>query len=214
MTATTRPIAARFGRPLATAALAGWAGLLASPAHALDDFPFKLSRSKALPAGCAASVTGPARVQRLGFAENLRAPVKGLAAGTALDIFVIQQPTAPFGLAWSLGALPVSANGMVTKVFTSRLNEETFAVAPGSVAAPQTHTKPPFPDAKTNPKFAPVHTYHLGVWFNSPDDAKKNGCTTPAGQAVTPFNGDHTAGVQVLNTATFPALKGPLSRID
>ncbi len=91
-----------------------------------------------------------------------------------------------------------------------RLNIETFAVAVGTAPAPQTHTKPPFPDAKSNPQFAPIHTYHLGVWFNSPDDAKKNGCPT----TVTPFNGDHTAGVQVLNTASFPALKGPLSRID
>ena len=178
MTRTTRATTTRLGGLLGTAALAGWAGLLAPPAHALDDLTFKLSRSKALPVGCAASVTGSARVQTVGFAENLRVTVKGLVAGTALDIFVIQVPTAPFGLAWYLGDLPVGGTNMVTKVFTSRLNVETFAVAPGSVAAPQPHTKPPFPDAKTNPKFAPVHTYHLGVWFNSPDDAKKNGCTT------------------------------------
>jgi hypothetical protein len=206
MTATTRPAAARLRRPLAAAALAGWAGLLAAPAHAVDDLTFNLVRSKALPPGCAANVRASARVQTVGFAENLRVTVKGLAAGTALDLFVIQQPLAPFGLAWYLGDLPVSGTGMVTKVFTTRLNEETFAVAPGSVAAPTPHPG----DAATNPQFAPVHTYHLGVWFNSPDDAKKNGCPT----TVTPFNGDHTAGVQVLNTATFPALKGPLSRID
>jgi hypothetical protein len=214
MTATTRPAAARLGRPLAAAALAGWAGLLAAPAYAVDDLTFNLVRSKALPPGCAASVRASARVQTVGFAENLRVTVKGLAAGTALDLFVIQQPLAPFGLAWYLGDLPVSGTGMVTKVFTSRLSIETFAVAPGSVAAPQTHTKPPFPDAMTNPQFAPVHTYHLGVWFNSPDDAKKNGCNTPASLAVTPFNGDHTAGVQVLNTSNFGKLTGPLSRID
>jgi len=208
----TRSVPARLGRPLATAALAGWAGLLASPAHALDNFTFQLSRSTTLPAGCAANVTGSAHVETVGFAENLRVTVKGLAAGTALDIFVIQVPVAPFGLAWYLGDLPVSANGMVTKVFTSRLNEETFAVALGSVAAPRPHKKLPFPDDTENPVFKPIHTYHLGVWFNSPEDAKKNGSTCPA--TVTPFNGDHTAGVQVLNTASFPALKGPLSKIN
>ncbi len=210
MTATTRPAAARLRRPLAAAALAGWAGLLAAPAHAVDDLTFNLVRSKALPPGCAANVRASARVQTVGFAENLRITVKGLAAGTALDLFVIQQPLAPFGLAWYLGDLPVSGTGMVTKVFTTRLNEETFAVAPGSVAAPTPHPG----DAATNPQFAPVHTYHLGVWFNSPDDAKKNGCTTKDSLAVTPFNGDHTAGVQVLNTSNFGKLKGPLSRID
>jgi hypothetical protein len=209
MTATTRPAAARLRRPLAAAALAGWAGLLAAPAHAVDDLTFNLVRSKALPPGCAANVRASARVQTVGFAENLRITVKGLAAGTALDLFVIQQPLAPFGLAWYLGDLPVSGTGMVTKVFTTRLNEETFAVAPGSVAAPTPHPS----DATTNPQFAPVHTYHLGVWFNSPDDARKNGCTTKDSLAVTPFNGDHTAGVQVLNTSNFGKLKGPLSKI-
>jgi hypothetical protein len=211
MTGTAHSIPARLGRLLGTAALAGSAGLLASPAHAVSDFTFKLSRTKALPAGCAANVSGSAHVQTVGFAENLRVTVKGLAAGTALDLFVIQQPAAPFGLAWYLGDLPVASTGTVTKVFTSRLSVETFAVAPGSVAAPNTH---PGKDDTKNPAFKPIHTYHLGVWFNSPEDARKNGCTTPASLAVTPFNGDHTAGVQVLNTASFPPLQGPLSKID
>jgi hypothetical protein len=214
MTRKNRPTGPRLGRLLGIAVALGWAGLAASPAHALDNFTFKLSRSAALPAGCAASVAGSAHVETIGFAENLRVTVKGLVPGTALDLFVIQVPTAPFGLAWYLGDLPVSGSGTVTKVFTSRLNEETFAVAVGTAPAPQPHKKPPFPDATTNPVFKPIHTYHLGIWFNSPEDAKKNGCTTPAGQAVTPFNGDHTAGVQVLNTASFPKLAGPLSKID
>jgi len=154
MTGTTRPTATCLGRLLGTAALVGWAGLFASPAHAVDDLTFNLVRSRALPPGCAANVRASARVQTVGFAENLRVTVKGLAAGTALDLFVIQQPLAPFGLAWYLGDLPVSGTGMVTKVFTSRLNEETFAVAPGSVAAPTPHLG----DAATNPQFAPLHT--------------------------------------------------------
>jgi hypothetical protein len=29
----------------------------------------------------------------------------------------------------------------------------------------------------------------------------------------TPFNGEHTAGIQVLNTANFPADHGPLRQI-
>ena len=37
-----------------------------------------------------------------------------------------------------------------------------------------------------------------------------NGC--PPNQTV--FNGDHTAGPQVLNTGTFQDLNGPLARID
>ena len=61
-------------------------------------------------------------------------------------------------------------------------------------------------DASTNPVTNPVHTFHLGLWFNSPDDAAKAGCPGD----VTPFNGEHNAGIQVLNTSNFADLRGPL----
>jgi hypothetical protein len=82
-------------------------------------------------------------------------------------------------------------------------------VAPGVAPAPSVFDGP-FPDATENPAFAPIQMYHLGLWFNSPEDAKKAGC--PA--TVTPFNGEHNAGVQVLNTANFPADAGPLRSIS
>ena len=87
-----------------------------------------------------------------------------------------------------------------------RFNIETFAVAPKTAPAPVTH---PGKDADSNPPFAPIHTYHVGFWFNSPDDAVKAGC--PGN--VTPFNGDHTAGVQAMSTRNFPDLAGPLSQL-
>ena len=64
-------------------------------------------------------------------------------------------------------------------------------------------------NADSNPATAPVQMYHLGLWFNSPEDAAKAGCP----DVVTPFNGEHNAGVQVLNTGSFPDLKGPLRRV-
>ena len=64
-------------------------------------------------------------------------------------------------------------------------------------------------DAGVNPATAPVHEFHLGLWFDSPQDAVKAGC--PAD--VTPFNGEHRAGVQILNTANFADLQGPLSSV-
>jgi hypothetical protein len=76
------------------------------------------------------------------------------------------------------------------------------------VTAPSVHNGP-FPDATTNPTFAPIHTFHLGLWFNSPKAAARAGC--PA--TVTPFNGEHDAGVQVLNTAQFADTHGPLRRL-
>jgi hypothetical protein len=55
-----------------------------------------------------------------------------------------------------------------------------------------------------------VHTFHLGLWFNSPTDAVKAHCPN----VTTPFNGTHNAGPQVLNTRNFDNLDGPLRRIQ
>jgi hypothetical protein len=71
------------------------------------------------------------------------------------------------------------------------------------------HPDPPFPDANINPAFEPLHTFHLGLWFGSPDDAALAGCAN----TVTRFNGEHTAGIQVLNTGNFPDDQGPLLQV-
>src|SRR3984893_3253319 len=112
----------------------------------------------------------------------------------------------------SSGSLGISAtlspNGTGTRVgnYVGRFTIDTFVVSLAALPAPQVFTKPPFPDATVGVAVNPVQLYHLGLWFNSPADAKKPHC--PAN--VTPFNGEHNAGIQVLNTATFPDLKGPL----
>jgi hypothetical protein len=54
-----------------------------------------------------------------------------------------------------------------------------------------------------------VQIYHLGVWFNSPDDAVKAGCPATA----TTFTSNHDAGIQVLNTANYPDDAGPLFHV-
>src|SRR2546427_765291 len=96
--------------------------------------------------------------------------------------------------------------GRAHQHFIGRINRETLIVAPGQAPAPVVHN----PDASMNPPTPPVHTYHLGLWFNSPNDATANACPG----ATTPFNGDHTAGVQVLNTSNFPDDRGPLRQLN
>ena len=125
------------------------------------------------------------------------------------DLFVIQLPNAPFGLSWYQGDMESDANGRAVGDFIGRFNLETFIVAPGSGAAPVVHDSGPFPDAETNPATAPVHTFHLGLWFGSPAAAVSAGCPN----TVTPFNGDHRAGIQVLSTRNFPVASGPLRRL-
>lgn len=57
-----------------------------------------------------------------------------------------------------------------------------------------------FPDGTPGPATEPIHTYHLGLWFNSPQDAQKAG----GPGTVTRFNGEHNAGVQVLGKNPTP----------
>lgn len=168
---------------------------------------FTMVRSAAATtAGCLPHATASVRVRSLGPVERMRVEVNGLPPNTDFDFFVIQVPNAPFGLSWYQGDIETGPHGSGTGVFVGRFSVETFIVAPGSAAAPVVHHQPPFPDASSNPATAPVHTFHLGLWFNSPHDAAAAGC--PA--TVTPFNGDHTAGIQVLSTRNFANDQGPL----
>ena len=120
---------------------------------------------------------------------------------------MIQLPNAPFGLSWYQGDMRSDADGDAVQHFRGRFSIETFIIAPGVAPAPQVFTDPPFPDALQNPATlgpdgktpGPVQTYHLGLWFNSPADAGNAGCPN----TVTPFSGEHNAGIQVLNTSNF-----------
>ena len=184
---------------------------LAAPVHAEEDnLKFEMVRTPGLAAvpGCVPNARAKITIEPRGPVEEMRVRVEGLPPNTDFDLFVIQVPNAPFGMAWYQGDIETNARGVGRGSFIGRFNEETFIVAPGSVAAPSVHNNA-FSDATLNPKTGPIHTYHLGLWFNSPADAAKAGC--PGN--VTPFNGEHNAGVQVLNTSGFPDLTGPLLKV-
>lgn len=157
-------------------------------------------------ATCLPKASAHVRVRKQKGAEKMDIHVTGLAPHAVFNVFVIQKPTGPFGMSWYQGDVTTDHQGKGQGEFRGRFNNETFVVAPGSVPAPQPH---PGVDAITNPATAPVHMYHVGLWFDSPADAVAAGCPG----TVTPFNGDHTAGIQVLNTSTFPDLSGPLSQL-
>jgi len=167
---------------------------------------FALSRSQAAVNGnCLASASGTVKVFKLGFAERMEVTITGLPPNTNFDLFIIQVPNAPFGASWYQGDLTTDSKGTITECFVGRFNVETFIVSPGSVVPPQVHTGGMFPDATVGITTAPIHTFHVGVWFNSPTDAANAGCPN----TQTPFNGDHTAGIQILATNTFADDNGP-----
>jgi len=172
---------------------------------------FDLVRSEAIStAGCLPAARGTVKISSQGPVEVMDVDVEGLPPKTEFDFFVIQVPNKPFGLSWYQGDIETNGDGRGSQRFIGRFNIETFIVAPGTAQAPVVHNQPPNPDASSNnPQPGPVHTFHLGLWFNSPASAAAAGC--PAG--VTPFNGDHNAGIQALSTRNFPNDQGPLRQL-
>ncbi len=178
----------------------------------LPSIQFNMLRSAAAIAGnCLPNAHGDVTVVSLGPVEQMDVDVEGLPPNTEFDFFVIQIPNAPFGMAWYQGDIETNNMGQGHRRFVGRFNIETFIVAqpPGDQPAPQVHNTLPFPDASMNPATEPIHTYHLGLWFGSPQDAQAAGCPG----AVTRFNGDHNAGIQVLSTRQFPKTFGPLRQL-
>jgi hypothetical protein len=168
-------------------------------------FPM-LRSADARAAGCVPQATAQVTDAAGGAVERMDVHVAGLPPNTKFTFFVIQVPNAPFGVSWYLGDIKTGADGAGDQTFVGRFNRRTFIVAPGVAPAFVLHTETPFPDASSNPATNPVHMFHLGLWFNSPTDAARAGC----GNAVTPFNGVHQAGAQVLSTRQFGNKNGPL----
>jgi hypothetical protein len=192
---------------LGLAAAGLFTGLAVPAASAADSITFDMVRSAgAVDANCLIGASASVSIHSLGPVEEMTVVTKGLPPSTEFDFFVIQLPNAPFGLSWYQGDIETDENGLGIGTFIGRFNIETFIVAPGAGGAPVVHEDGAFPDASENPATDPVHTFHLGLWFNSPDDAAAAGCP----DTVTPFNGDHTAGIQALSTRGFAPDKGPL----
>jgi hypothetical protein len=194
----------------AGAAISATSAPAAAVSHKADTTSFRMVRSSGAVADkCLYGAYAKVYVTPLEGVEKMVVKVHNLPPKTEFDFFVIQTPDAPFGMSWYQGDIETNKYGDGYGTFVGRFNEETFTVAPGSTAAPVVHSSP-IADASSNPATAPVHQYHLGLWFNSPRDAHKAGCSP----TVTPFNGEHDAGVQALSTRQFPALAGPLSQIE
>jgi hypothetical protein len=205
----------RFRRTLTVLGAALLTGvLLAGVASAATSTSFKMVRSSgAVAADCLEGANANVTINSLGPVEVMNVSANRLPPNQEFDLFVTQLPNPPFGVSWYQGDLETDADGHAQGRFVGRFSIETFAVAPDSGPAPVVHGDGPFPDASTNPKFAPVHTFHLGMWFNSARAAKAAGCT---GDDVirTPFNGVHNAGVQALSTRNFGNLNGPLRKVQ
>lgn len=172
-------------------------------------FTFKMVVSAGAKA-CLPNASATVTIIPEGAVDVMEVTVSGLTPNTDFDFFVIQVPKSPFGIAWYQGDIETDGTGRGHQRFVGRFSIETFSVATGSASAPVVFNNGAFPDASLNPPFNPIQMYHLGLWFNSPNDAQNHGC--PA--TVTPFNGEHNAGIQVLNTSNFLDDNGPLRNVQ
>jgi len=188
------------------------------PVQASADSPktiaFPMIKSGGPAASCPTTLKPSATVidHTFGDFENLEVFVNGLPANTGFDLFSIQVPNAKFGLAWYIGDIQTDINGNGVGNFVGRFNKETFIVSQVALPSPNTFPKPPafLAQSTTGAQVDPVQIYHLGLWFNDANDALKAGC--PGNH--TPFNGEHNAGIQILNTGNFPDNAGPLLNLQ
>ena len=157
-------------------------------AAANDSTIFNLVKSAGAVSCLRVGARGRVTISDLGPVQNMHVEVFDLPSNTDFTLFVINTPTAPFVPAWYQGDLTTDANGNGVLDVTGIFSDETFILNSGPIA---------------------VELHHLGLWFADPAQAVNAGCPG----TVTPFDGDHNAGIQVLNTSQFPAANGPLGRI-
>jgi hypothetical protein len=186
----------------ATAASAITLGLTSAGAattagqHRPDSFSFKLKPSAGITA-CLKHASGRVTITPGSLNDTMKVTVRGLPHRTGFDLFVIQLPTKPFGVAWYQTDIQTNRFGTGTATVKGIFDRETFSVSVGGTVT-----------------FPPTHQFHLGLWFNNPRTPFRLGCEPGAtAPIVTPFNGEQHAGIQVLNTAQFPAARGPLSHV-
>jgi len=183
------------------------AALAATAAFAVDDTSFKMVRSAAaVDDECLKGAKANMDVRTAGTGlQIMDVELNHAPKNTEFELFVTQQPNSPFGISWYQADFETNNQGQGEVRAIGIFGEELFVFAPGSVNAPQVDKF----DAEKNPKFDPVHTLHLGLWFGDPKDAEDAGCS----DTVTEFDGDHEAGIQAFSTHNFPDLKGPLGKI-
>jgi len=131
---------------------------------------------------------GRVTLSDLGPVQNLHLEVSGLTPRTSFTVFVTQHGSRPFGFSWYQGEVVTNASGNGVADYTGIFSQETFLLS----------------DTNT-----PIQLDHIGIWFADAGDATKAGCSG----IVTPFDGDHQAGILVLSSANFADDNGPLLQL-
>ena len=136
--------------------------------------------------------------------------LRNFKPGSAFDLFTVERSNLKsdntinpdfknFGLAWYQSDIHVGSDGRAEAVVKSILLDGIFGF-----------DADPLPGSATGaPLVPPTHTFHVGIWFDGPQDAAACGFD-PA--KPTPFNSEHSAGPNAMISVPDPATGlGPLS---
>jgi hypothetical protein len=123
------------------------------------------------------------QVTRGDLNDTLVITVTGLKPNLRFDLFTVQRSSLDaagnpvpnftnFGLAWYQSDLQANATGTARATIQTILLDQIFGFDPAV-------------------NLAPTNTFHVGFWFNDPNDAVPCGFDA---SRPTPFNGEHRAG--------------------
>lgn len=139
-------------------------------------------------------------VQRGELSDVLILHAHHLKPNLGFDLFTIQNTNLlsggqvdpdfkNFGLAWYQTDVQADSNGEAEVAIKTILLDQIFGFDPAS-------------------GLAPTHTFHVGFWFNKPEDAEACGFNP---KTPTPFNGEQNAGPNAMISLPDPVTKlGPL----
>jgi hypothetical protein len=122
--------------------------------------------------------------------DRMTLVANGLPRNTGFDLFLVQNSPLDsatfngFGVGWYQSDVQSDAHGNAFVTVVGIFDKETFIENPA------------------NP-FAPIHTFNVGFWFNSPTD-EQTVCGNSAAPAATPFNGEQNAGLLAMITQGEP----------
>jgi hypothetical protein len=147
--------------------------------------------------------TARVTVVRGNLNDTLTITGRNFKPGLAFDMFTVQRSNllsdgtpdpnfTNFGMAWYQSDLQADSNGQISAVIETILLDQIFG----------------FDADQSNP--SPINTFHVGFWFNDPNDANVDGCVFNVNNP-TPFNGEHNAGpVAFISVPNAKTNLGPL----
>jgi hypothetical protein len=155
---------------------------------------------------CLGVLGGPAPVAHVTVTrgklnDTLVINAQNIKPGLAFDMFTVQRSRllsnggldpsfTNFGFAWYQSDLQANGKGEINTTIKTILLDQIFGFDPDFTG--------------------PINTFHLGFWFNNPNDANVDGCTFDVTKP-TPFNGEHQAGpLAMISTPDATTNLGPL----